>query len=244
MTSTSSVADRARRIDLRLSLLVTIAAASVLVAAVAVSRSSAFHARSIRVMGTVQLSRSEVVALSGVSGRTNVPWLDEGAIERRLDQHPWVADARVQAKLPWTIRIRIVERRPMAVVVQGDRRLLVAGDGTVLGSGDRLHGLPVIVAPAIGMVEGPRPELRDAIRALGAMDPDVSALVRRAAVDIDGTVELRMRGGVRVELGSPSEPVRAATMLGRILEWAAAEGRGVRSISLVAPGAPAIKLGS
>lgn len=242
MTSTSSLAERARRIDRRLWILVVLAIVSLAVACVAVSRSVVFHARSVEVTGASHLSEGEVVALAGVSERTNVPWLDEGEVESRLGSHPWIAAADVRATLPWSIRIGVVERVPVAIAVQGARRLLVASDGTILGSADRERGLPPIALPPVGGIEGPTPRLGGAARALGAMDPALRSVVRRVDVRLDGTVELRLEGGVRVHLGLPSELARKAQVLTQVLAWAEAEGEHLRAVNLVAPGSPAVSV--
>lgn len=219
-----------------------LATVAVGLAGFAVSRSSVFHARGIEVTGVGHLSRANVVELAGVSADTNVVWLDEGAVERRLESHPWIRLAEVHATLPWTIQIRVLERTPVAVANEGDRRLLVAGDGTVLGLAARRTDLPPIELPSAGSIEGPRSSPAGAARILGAMDPALRARVRQAIVGVDGTVEVWLQGGVRVRFGSPAEPARKAVALDRVLRWAEGAGERLRSVSVVAPDAPAASL--
>ena len=212
------------------------------VAGFAVSRSSVFDARAVEVAGVEHLSRAEVIDLAGVSTDTNVVWLDEATIERRLESHPWIAAADIHAALPGTIQIRVLERSPVAIAVDGGRRLLVAGDGTVLGPATTDERLPSIELPAAGSVEGPRSSLGGAARALGAMDAELRARVRQVTVGIDGTLEVWLRDGIRVRFGSPTEMVPKALALHQVLRWAEAEGERLRSVSVVAPGAPAVAL--
>lgn len=242
----SSISFRAephREVDRLAVVLVVLAAISLGVAGVAVSRSSVFHARSLEVSGTSHLSRAMVVAQAEVSRETNVVWLDEGAVERRLLSHPWIAAAEVGSAFPSTIRIRVVERSPVAIAVDGARRVLVAGDGTMLGPAGRERALPTIELPPVGGPEGPRPPVTGAARALGAMDPEILALVRRVDVRLDGTLQIRMQDGLRVEFGLASRSGRKAAALADVLRWAKAEGLAIRVVNVVAPEAPAISLG-
>lgn len=240
--STSSPAERRRGLDPLAVGIGLLAVLSLAVAGIAVSRSAVFHARTIQVEGASHLSRAGVLSLAEVSLATNVVWLDEAAVERRLTSHAWVADADVRASLPATIQIRVVERSPVAVAVDGARRLLVAGDGTILGPEIGGAKLPSIEVPPVGGPEGPKPGFVGAARALGAMEGDLRSLVRRVLVGLDGTLEIRMRGGLRVSFGPPSRPEDKAAALARVLGWAQAQGQTLRSVSVIAPGAPAVSI--
>lgn len=206
------------------------------------TRSSLFHARAIEVTGAAHLSRGEVVARAAVSKTTNVWWLDELAAERRLEADPWIADARVSTALPATIRIAIVERAPVAVASERLGDLLVAADGTALGPAGRTRGLPRIEVLGATTVEGARSSRAAAASILGAMTNGLRASVVFVTMGTDGSVELRLRGGIRVGYGSAAEPAAKAEALDRILSWANATGERIERVSLVAPNAPAVTL--
>lgn len=229
---------------LRLRTLVVVAIGSIAVATglFAGSRSSLFGARAFEVSGASHLSRSEVFRIAGVSGGTNVPWLDEGTVERRLEAEPWVSSAEVSSSLPWTIRIAIVERSPVAVTIQGSVRSLVAEDGTVLGTAGRIDGLPRIEMPIAPALDGPAPTVAGAASALGAMSGALRAEVKRVIVSADGTLELRLAGGMLVRYGAASGQAKKADVIERILTWSGSRGRGVMRISVVAPDVPAMTL--
>lgn len=210
------------------------------------TRSSLVHARAIEVTGAARLSRAEVVARAAVSKATNVWWLDELAVERRLETDPWIADARVSTGFPATIRIAIVERSPIAVVSDRLGDLLVAADGTALGPAAGTRGLPRIEvagpSTVATSVEGARPFRAVAAAVLGAMTSELRASVLAVTMEADGTVDLRLRGGIRVGYGSAHEPTAKARALDRILSWANATGERIEWVSLAAPNAPAVKL--
>ena len=206
------------------------------------SRSSAFHARGIDVVGASHLSRGELVATAGVSRQTNVLWFDQGAVERRLEREPWIASADVGISLPWTIRITVVERTPVAIASGVAGEMLVAGDGTSLGPATRSGGLPRIRLPI-----GPTFERLDvspapAATAIGALAPEVRARLASVTVLADGTLEMRLEGGVSVHYGLASELERKAHALEQILAWAEEEGETLTVVNVVAPDLPAVKL--
>jgi cell division protein FtsQ len=219
-----------------------VAIAAILAGALFVSRSSAFHARTIQVAGASHLSRAQVVAAAQVSVTTNVLWFDQDAAEARLEADPWVESADVGLSLPWTIRITIVERTPVAVALEGSRKALVAGDGTVLGPATRTGSLPRIKLPTAPVFEGLSTSPAPAARAIGSLDADLRSQIAKLTVGADGMLAIRLQGGVAIRYGSASELRRKAETLGRILDWAEQEGVILRTVNVVAPDLPAVRL--
>jgi cell division protein FtsQ len=232
-----------------------VAAAALAVGGFFLSRSSFAHARGVEVIGADHLSRAEVVALADVSKATNVVWLDEGAIERRLEADPWVADAEIDVALPATIRIRIAERVSVAVVSDGLERTLVAADGTLLGPASRVRDLPRIDLPMAASIDGrawpsavtavphgARPSAEGAAAALGAMSPGLRADVVSVKVLSDGSMTLRLAAGLHVRYGGAAAPAAKAQTLERILAWGRATGERIANVNVVSPRTPAVRL--
>jgi len=221
--------------------LIAVGSVVLLIGGVAASRSSVFDVRRIEVSGADHLHRPQIVRIADVSNATNALWLDEGVVERRLESEPWIADADVRVTLPLTVEIAVHERSPVAVA-QGAVTSLMAADGTALGSGRIPRGLPVIELGAAGLVEGIRPSPVGAARALGAMAPALRAQVARVRVLLDGSLELRLRGGPIVRFGTPEDAERKAVTIQRMLAWAGSEGTPLRTLSVVSALAPAATL--
>lgn len=80
-----------------------------------------FDATRIEVVGARLLAPHEVVSASGVRIGASI-WTDPAEWERALRRHPVLADARVERRLPGTLRIRVVEKRPAALVAAGALR--------------------------------------------------------------------------------------------------------------------------
>jgi cell division protein FtsQ len=223
-----------------------IVAAGVLVGLVAagigVSRSPLFAARDIQVRGGTHVPRARIVELAGVSLGTSVLWLDESAVERRLESEPWIAQADVGSGFPSTVRITVTERTAVAVASDGVRATLMAGDGTSLGVADRDPRMPVIRLAASGSVDGPVPGPVGAARALGAMSPALLDRVGRVLVQLDGTLEIRLEDGPVVRYGTASNLEAKAHATWRMLAWADAEGERILRLTVTTPRAPAAVL--
>lgn len=240
--STPLRAERRRRSRLLTVALVSVACAATAFGLVTVSRSGLLHARVVEVTGTMRLARADVLDAAGIGKRSNVPWLDEAAAERRLERLPWVGSADVSVSLPWTIRIAVTERIPAGVVDDGASRLVLAGDGTVLAPDTGTDRLPRIRLPVAASLDGPRPGAAGAAAALGAMPESVRERVARVVVGVDGTLDVRLDDGVLVEYGSAAFAHAKAAALDRILEWTAKTGHALARVSVEAPGHPSIAL--
>lgn len=234
------------RVDVRPGLagvwrLLLIVGASVALAAVvvAITRMGLFRVRSIEVEGTANVSRAQVVWLSGIDRHANAFWLDERAVERKLEQDPRILSADVEVSLPGTVEVMVQERPAVAAATQRTGFLLLAGDGTALRWSERSLGLPLVIVPAIPRNEGPTPSVEGPARALDALDPEVRATVRRAFVS-DGALALVLEGGLRISYGAPESFAAKAHEIEEILAWASATGQPLRSIDVTAPSAPAI----
>jgi hypothetical protein len=85
--------------------------------------------------------------------------LDSGGLEARLRQLPAVADVRISARLPGTLQVEVVEKAPAATWLTSDARLVLAEDGTVIGSLPRDETPPDELA-TLPVVEDQRPDSR------------------------------------------------------------------------------------
>jgi len=244
-TSTSRLAELARTVrGRRLAAAVIVAAVAIAAASLVASRSSLLRLRHLEVVGTSSLTRSHVVRLAALSPSTNVLWFDAGAVERRLESYPWVAQATVSRRLPGKIRISVAERAPVAMIRDGGGFTLLAADGVALGTVEVDPALPeIVVAAGSGLPQGSAPAEAGAARAIGGLDGGGRLAVVWAVVGTDGTLSVELAGGSRVEYGEPTD-IEAKTLAARrILRWARAKGALVVRVNVTAPDAPAATLG-
>jgi cell division protein FtsQ len=218
-----------------------IAGAAVVLAgvALAVTGSHWFHVHSIDVTGAGHLSRGEIVRLSGITKHDNAVWLDESTAEARLTESPWVASADVRVDLPWTVTITVTERSPIAILERGTTEVLVAGDGTLLGSASGAD-LPLIEAAPAWLGSVPSPPVAGIARALAALEPDVRGMVRRIDTGSPSGLELFLSDGLHISYGSARAFGDKASAIVDVLAWAETTGEKIRLLDVSAPSAPAV----
>lgn len=145
--------------------------------------------------GRTHTLRRQVAAAVGLSRGDPLFGFDPDAIRSRLVALPWVRAASVQRQLPGTVRIRIVERVPLALW-QRDGKLMLVDDRGVVITRQRLRrfrDLLIIVGD-----DAPR-HAADLI----AMLSGEPALARRvgAAVRVgQRRWNLELKGGIKVRL--------------------------------------------
>lgn len=163
-----------------------------------------FAAERVEVTGARLLAPHEVLRASGLTVGTNV-WSDPAPYVAALRRNPAVADAEVVRVLPRTLRIRVTEKSPAALVQAGTLRPATA-DGEVLA-----------VDPARAPLDLPLFTARVAVDRRGRVtDPATRAALaeagRLAALEpglMSRVSEIRPVGadGLRLILSSPSADV-------------------------------------
>lgn len=120
---------RRRRVGKRVSLSL---AAGLVVAALAwlLLASPLLAVRTVAVSGTALLTPDQVRAAAAVVRGTPLARVDEGGVMRRVASLRAVAEVRVSRSWPSTLRLQVVERRPVAGIVTPRGVTLVDGTGT------------------------------------------------------------------------------------------------------------------
>ncbi|MDT3688045.1 MAG: FtsQ-type POTRA domain-containing protein [Pseudorhodoplanes sp.] len=98
----------------------------------ALANAAGFYISSIALVGQAQLTREQILATAGVTGRTSLLFLNADDARLRLKANPWIADATVLKLYPDRLHISVTERRPYALWQKDGRVSVIAGDGTVL----------------------------------------------------------------------------------------------------------------
>jgi cell division protein FtsQ len=191
-----------------------------------------FHAKTITVRGEQRLSERRVLKLAGIGPATDVFHLDPGAVERRLERNPWVADAVVTKRLPSTVSVVVTERRPAALTHAADGRLMyVAGDGTLLG---RAPGMALL--PSIQPTDPSA--LPTAAAVASALPSSLAPVIATIGVGTDGSVTLVTRSGVTATYGNASLAQAKGEALKAVMDYAASQGKTLMSVNVEVPGSP------
>ena len=123
-----------------------------------------FAVNRYEIRGVNRMDRRRIDAVVQSELRRPMPLVDLAALRDRLIVFGWIADARVSRRLPDTLVIDIVERRPAAIWQHGQRLMLIDRDGVVLDHVrlDAMPDLPLVIGPAANAQTGALSRLLEA----------------------------------------------------------------------------------
>lgn len=201
-----------------------------------------------RDVGLVRIERVEVTGATGpqasaVRGALTAATKEMTTLHVRHDDlreavraHPQVRDVVVRTDFPRAARLTVLERRPVAALAVGRRRVPLSADGTVL-EGVPVDGrLPTVAAVAIpgrGHLSAGRSAL--ALRFVASAPVAMRRHVERVAVGARGA-EAQLRDGPRVLLGTGDRARAKWIAAGRVLSDP--EAQGARYIDVRLPERP------
>lgn len=155
-------------------------------------RMDTFRVRQVEVRGTRWLAPDDVLASSGLTDHSSV-FDSPDAWIASLEEHPMIASARIERRLPSTVRIVVTETQPVAFV-RSITLLPVSAEGRVLPitpEAARLD-LPILMraveVDADGYIDA---RGRAAVKALAALQQEEPALAA-AVSEFDGGGALRL----------------------------------------------------
>jgi cell division protein FtsQ len=108
-----------------------------------------FSVKHIDVTGIDRMDRTSVYAVALDQQSIAMPLVDLEGVRQKLLKYGWVADARVSRRLPDTLAIEIVERKPAAVWQHSQQLTLVDAQGVALEpvSLNAMPNLPLVIGP-------------------------------------------------------------------------------------------------
>ena len=164
--------------------------------------------------------------------------VDADAIRDRLLRFGWVKDARVLRRLPDTLVIDIVERRPAALWQNKGQLALIDADGVVLDRVpvDRMPDLPLLIGPGANAQEK---ELATLMAAVPTLKPQLAS-----ATWIGGRRwDLNFQSGEIVALPEGYGPASVAlSKFARLDRQSSLLGRGIIRFDLRVPDKMIVRL--
>lgn len=135
------------------------------------ARKAGFEVRKVEVRGIERMDELPVYAIALGQHERAMPSVDLEKLRGELMQLGWVQDARVSRRLPETLVIDIVERKPAAVWQNKGKLALIDGQGKVLQPVDltTMPDLPLVVGPKANQQTAALGQLMEAAPALKPM---------------------------------------------------------------------------
>ena len=112
-----------------------------------------FAVKRVEVTGIDRMERLTVYAVALDQNSRAMPLVDLTKVRSQLLQYNWIKDARVSRRLPDTLVVDIVERKPAAVWQHGGRLSLIDDSGLVLEpvALNAMPDLPLVIGPDANM---------------------------------------------------------------------------------------------
>jgi len=173
----------------------------------AVANAAGFRIASIAIAGPKEVTREEVLAAAGVTGKSSLLFLDAEAARVRLKSNPWIADATILKLYPDRLHIAITERQAFAMWQKDNRVTVIGSDGTVVQPfvDARFANLPLVVGAGAEKAASDFLALTDRFPALRDQ-------VRAYVMVAERRWNLRLKNGIDIRLPE-SEPARALETL-------------------------------
>ena len=112
-----------------------------------------FVVRNVEIVGRQKADRDIVYDVAMEQQSRAMPLVDLEGTRAKLMQLGWIADARVSRRLPDTLVVDIVERKPAAIWQHRQRLALIDKDGVVIAPVDyaQMPDLPVVIGPGANL---------------------------------------------------------------------------------------------
>src|SRR4051794_9105517 len=168
----------------------------------------------VNISGVSGSQASEVrQALTDAAERMTTLDVDQAKLTDAVRQFPIIAGVKAHGRLLHTLDIEVVQHVPVAALANGDRRMAVATDGTILQN-TLTKDLPLVpVAAPPGGTQLAEPKAQRMVTLLGAAPEEMLPKIERAGID-DVGLTVQMAQGPELYFGDTS---RLAA------KWAAAE---------------------
>lgn len=106
-----------------------------------------FKVKRVEVTGIDKMERLTVYAIALDQHSMAMPLVDLDKVRGQLMEYGWIKDARVSRRLPDTLVVDIIERKPAAVWQHNQKLSLIDGDGVVLDDValNAMPELPIVI---------------------------------------------------------------------------------------------------
>jgi cell division protein FtsQ len=183
----------------------------------------------VRVEGRETTDRETILTALGAAPGTPILAVSLARAKEKLESLPWVRSAVVERRLPDTLYVRLVERKPLAIWQHGGKIELIDREGAVIPVTrlDRFAKLPMVVGEYAASHAA---EFLDML----ATEPDLAARVNAAIRVGDRRWNLRIDNAIDVLLPTDS-PASAWAQLADLERSSTILERDVQAVDVRLP---------
>ena len=200
------------------------------------SESYAFFVYEATIQGNSVLSLDEIYAASEIHEQS-VFWLSPREIASRIEAHPYVERASVHCRLPGTVSIEVIERRPRIIWLTGEGERWIDADAVTLPPLGKERP-PILLLDDEGQAarqDGTfRPDIAESILLVSRSMPDVSQF----RYDPRWGLLFQSPHGWSVALGQPDRMGLKVSVLTSVQDGILARGEHPQLIDMRWPDSP------
>ena len=162
---------------------------------IALSVAGGFKIENVEVIGREQTDPRALLQAAGLKRGDPILAVSPDVVRQRIEAMSWVASAAVERRLPDTIAITIVERKPIALWQHNDKFALIDARG------DNLGPVPDASASTLPLiVGGDAPPHASALLSTLATHPDLAKRVQASSWIGSRRWDLKLDNGIEVKL--------------------------------------------
>jgi cell division protein FtsQ len=211
----------------------------------AVYRSQALKLEKFEVVGNTEsrVGDEEIVKATGKQVGDHLLGVSTKKVALRLQELPWVAEAKAERILPSTLKITVRERKAAMVVQSGQGPFLVDADGLVLQQGSEdlvtLTDLPLAqVSPGSRIAT---PEFVHAARILRSLPEEIRGKVNAVRAPSIDQIQIETGGGPMIYYGAAEQIAEKNFAAETLFSGPAAGAAGAGVIDVRVPSRPATR---
>ncbi len=200
------------------------------------ANAAGFRIAAIALEGQKQVTREEILATAGVTGRSSLLFLDVATARAKLKSNPWVADATIRKFYPDRLQISIKERQAFALWQKDGQVSVIADDGTVLEPyvARRFTSLPLVVG------RGAETRAKDFLALVGRF-PEIRDVLTASVLVAERRWNLYLKSGIDVRLPE-EDPEQALALLVKLDNEKRLFSRDITAIDLRLPDRVSVRL--
>jgi cell division protein FtsQ len=199
-----------------------------------------FAVRRVEIKGLDRMERLPVYAVALDQNSMAMPLVDLEGTRAKLLRFGWVQEARVSRRLPDTLVVDIVERRPAAIWQHNQQLMLIDREGVVL------EPVKLEAMPDLPLVIGPRANRQaSGLDALLASTPELQPMIEGATWVGGRRWDIRFQSGEVLALPEGQESAQKALLhFARMDRVTQLLGRGFVRFDMRVPGKIIVRVSS
>ncbi len=170
-----------------------------------------FQIEDIEVHGNNDISKEEIVKLSGIFKGDNILKLNKGLVKRRLENNPYIEVEKIDRSYPDGVHIYILERKKGAVIPYLASNILIDTKGIVLDieSEDKILDYPIVTDLCVKsfvkgkqLIAGDDYQFRALLRVLQSIyDQELEDMIKEIQMKNPDDIYIISNRGIRIKLG-------------------------------------------